>query len=71
MKNIEVEIRSFISPEQYGQLIDFFTSNGTFLSEDEQVTYYFDSKEDLRIQKNKFYAKVRDNHERRSVSFEW
>ena len=58
MKNIEVEIRSFISPEQYGQLIDFFTSNGTFLSEDEQVTYYFDSKEDLRIQKNKFYAKV-------------
>lgn len=58
MKNIEVEIRSFISPEQYGQLIDYFAKNGTFLSEDEQVTYYFDSEQDLRIQKNKFYSKV-------------
>ncbi len=58
MKNIEVEIRSFISPEQYQQLIDYFITNGHFLSEDEQVTYYFDCKEDLRIQKNKFYSKV-------------
>ncbi len=58
MKNIEVEIRSFISPEQYEQLLDFFHQQGKFLSEDEQVTYYFDCKEDLRIQKNKFYAKV-------------
>lgn len=58
MKNIEVEIRSFISKEQYGQLINHFTAQGKFLSEDEQVTYYFDSKEDLRIQKNKFYSKV-------------
>src|SRR3989338_7866619 len=58
MKNIEVEIRSFISPDQYKQLLDFFQQQGKFLSADEQVTYYFDSKEDLRIQKNKFYAKV-------------
>jgi len=57
-KNIEVEIRSFISPEQYKRLISFFTEKGIFLNEDEQVTHYFNSKEDLRIQKNKFYAKV-------------
>ncbi len=57
-KNIEVEVRSFISKEQYKELILYFTTHGTFLSEDEQVTYYFDCTEDLRIQKNKFYAKV-------------
>lgn len=57
-KNIEVEIRSFISQEQYEKLINHFTTQGTFLSEDEQVTHYFDSEQDLRIQKNKFYSKV-------------
>ena len=58
MKNIEVEIRSFISEEQYRHLINFFHAQGTFLHEDEQVTYYFDSPQDLRIQKNKSYSKV-------------
>ena len=57
-KNIEVEIRSFISQEQYTQLLSFFHQQGKFLSEDEQVTYYFNCEQDLRIQKNKFYAKV-------------
>ncbi len=68
-KNIEVEVRSFISPEQYNTLLQFFAADASFINEDEQVTYYFDSKEDLRIQKNRFYAKVwlkkgklHDNH---------
>lgn len=62
-KPIEVEIRTFLTQDQYHQLIQFFTQNGTFLHEDEQVTYYFDCPlanftPDLRIQKNKFYSKV-------------
>ena len=57
-KNIEVEIRSFISEEQYLHLLSFFKKEGQFLGEDEQVTYYFDALQDLRIQKNKYYSKV-------------
>lgn len=58
MKNIEVEIRSFITKEKYGELLDFFRKEGEFVSEDYQETYYFDTKEDLRIQKNNFYSKI-------------
>ena len=56
--NIEVEIRSFISAEQYKELLSFFQQQGKFVNEDEQVTYYFNSPQDLRIQKNRYYAKV-------------
>ena len=55
---IEVEIRSFITKEKYGELIEFFKKNGKFLEEDEQETYYFDCDEDLRIQKNNFFSKI-------------
>ena len=58
MKNIEVEIRSFVTKERYGELLDFFKKEGELVNEDYQETYYFDSKEDLRIQKNKFFAKI-------------
>lgn len=56
--NIEVEIRSFITKEQYEQLTEFFKKEGKFVSEDYQETFYFDCEQDLRIQKNKFYSKV-------------
>lgn len=56
--NIEVEIRSFISKEKYEELIKFFNKEGEFINEDYQETYYFDSKEDLRIQKNNFFSKI-------------
>lgn len=58
MKNIEVEIRSFVTKERYEELLDFFKKEGELVNEDYQETYYFDSKEDLRIQKNKFFAKI-------------
>lgn len=58
MKNIEVELKIFISKQQHDDLIDFFTQNGTFLGEDEQITYYFDSEYHLRIQKNRSYSKI-------------
>ncbi len=57
-KDIEVEIRSFIPKEQYEQLLEFFKANAKQLKEDYQETFYFDCKEDLRIQKNDFYSKI-------------
>ena len=58
MGDIEVELRSFISEEQYRKLLEFFNKNAKFLKEDYQETYYFDGKEDLRIQKNNFFSKI-------------
>ena len=58
MNNIEVEVRSFISKEKYDELFDFFKKNADFVNEDSQETHYFDSKDDIRIQKNKKSAKV-------------
>ncbi|MEK6923027.1 MAG: CYTH domain-containing protein [Nanoarchaeota archaeon] len=67
--NIEAEVRSFISKEQYEKLLDFFKENGKFVKEDYQETYYFDCDEDLRIQRNNFFSKIwlkkgkiHDNH---------
>lgn len=58
MKNIEVEIKSFITKEEYNELIKFFRKNAEFINEDNQTTYYFDCEQDLRIQKNDFFSKI-------------
>ena len=58
MKNIEVEIRSFISAERYRELLAFFHKEGAFLNEDNQETYYFDAEQDLRIQRNNTHSKI-------------
>jgi len=58
MKNIEVELRSFISPEKYSELLQFFNANAKLIKQDYQETYYFDTPEDLRIQKNNAGCKV-------------
>jgi len=58
MKNIEVEIRSFISEAQYNKLIDHFKRTAQFAGEDYQETFYFSSEEDLRIQKNSSGGKI-------------
>ena len=57
-KKIEVEIRSFITKEQYEKLLEFFRQNAEFVKEDFQETHYFDCEEDLRIQKNNSGAKI-------------
>lgn len=57
-KNIEVEVRSFISKTKYYSLIKFFKENSSLVKEDNQETIYFDSKKDLRIQKNNFTSKI-------------
>lgn len=57
-KNIEVEVRSFISKEQFKRLMNFMKQNAEFLGEDYQITYYFSGPVDLRIQKNDNLAKL-------------
>lgn len=56
--DIEVEIRSFISKEKYEELLKYFNINAKFINEEYQETYYFDSEQDLRIQKSNNYSKV-------------
>lgn len=51
MNNIEVEIRSFISEEQYEKLLIFFKKEAKKFIEDYHETHYFDTKEDFRIYK--------------------
>ncbi|MBU3904722.1 MAG: CYTH domain-containing protein [Nanoarchaeota archaeon] len=58
MSNIEVEIRSFITKEQFENLLEFFKTNATLDKTDYQETYYFDCEQDLRIQKNNSGCKV-------------
>jgi len=58
MKNIECEIRSFITKNQYNSLIRKLKKEARFLGEDEQTTYYFDCEQDLRIQKNSKFSKI-------------
>lgn len=57
-QNIEVEIRAFISKEQYNNLLDFFKKEGKLVKKDKQKTIYFDCKQDLRIQRNNFSTKI-------------
>src|SRR3989338_5024919 len=55
---IEVEVRSFLSKEEYDRLLRFFQKEARFTSEEEQETLYFDGPQDLRIQKTDKSAKV-------------
>jgi predicted adenylyl cyclase CyaB len=57
-ENIEVEIRSFITKEKYNELLEFFENNSKKIKEDHQETFYFDSNEDLRIQKSDSHSKI-------------
>jgi predicted adenylyl cyclase CyaB len=56
--NIEVEIRSFISPDKYQELLTFFHQQGNYVNEDYQETFYFDAEQDLRIQRNNTHSKI-------------
>ncbi len=56
--NIEVEIRSFVSKKQYSDLSKFFNKKAKLIKKDKQKTIYFDSKQDLRIQKNNSTTKI-------------
>lgn len=55
---IEVEVRSFVSDDEFIRLKSFFEKEAALLSDDDQETHYFDCDKDLRIQKAKDYSKV-------------
>ncbi len=57
-KNIEAEIRSFVSEDQHKKLLRFFKKEGKFLGTENQVSYYFSGEQDLRIQKSDKSAKI-------------
>lgn len=58
MKNIEVEIRSFISKTQYQKLKEFFTKKAKLTREENQETHYLSAQEDLRVQKSDNFCKI-------------
>jgi len=58
MNNIECEVRSIITKEQYFNLLNRLKSEAQFLDEDDQINYHFEAGKDLRIQKNKYGAKI-------------
>lgn len=58
MKNIEVEIRSFITEDKYQELCRFFGEKGTNHIRDVQETWYFKADQDVRIQKNNYHSKI-------------
>lgn len=55
---IEIEIQSFITKEQYENLMNFFEQNSKFVKEDYQETFYFDENSNLRIQRSNDSAKL-------------
>jgi predicted adenylyl cyclase CyaB len=57
-KNIEIEIRSLIDEKMYKKLLRFFKKEGRFIGKENQISYYFSGKDDLRIQKSDKYAKI-------------
>ena len=55
---IEVELRTFISKEKFDELLEFFNQKAEFVHGDYQESYYFNSDQDLRIQRNNFFSKI-------------
>lgn len=59
---IEVEIRSFISDDQFLKLKEYFEHQASLMVEDEQETIYFDVPNVLRVQRNNLFAKIIVKH---------
>ncbi len=54
----EVEVRSFLSQDEYDRLLIVLEKEGEKIKEDRQITVYFSGEKDLRIQKNTDSAKI-------------
>ncbi|MFQ5620947.1 MAG: CYTH domain-containing protein [Candidatus Nanoarchaeia archaeon] len=57
--DIEVEVKTFITKEKYGELMAFFKQNAALLKEDYQETQYFDCDADVRLQLTNDKAKIK------------
>ena len=55
---IEVELRSFLTEEQFKRLQVRFREEGEYLGKDEQETHYLDAPGDVRIQRGTQSAKI-------------
>jgi predicted adenylyl cyclase CyaB len=55
---IEVEVRTFLTKNQYNRLKKFFKKNAKLVEKSHQETIYFDTKQDFRIQKSGTYSKI-------------
>lgn len=53
VNNIEVEVRSFITDDQYKILLSRLRLNGEFIRELNEETIYFSGDKDLRLRRNK------------------
>ncbi len=58
MPKFELEIRSFLSDEEYEKLRSRFDSQARLVKEDDQVTMYYSGRADLRLQKNNAGGKI-------------
>ena len=58
MSNIECEVRAMIDDEKFTELLAQFKETFTYIGIEEQITYYFDGENDLRIQQSDNSAKV-------------
>ncbi len=53
---VENEVRSLIDEARHNELLHFFQKEGEIVKEDEQLTFYFNAEQELRIQINDFFA---------------
>ena len=58
IRGLILDSRDLFSKEKYEELLEFFRQNARLVKEDYQETYYFDSEQDLRIQKNNAGGKI-------------
>lgn len=56
--NVEVEVRSFISKENFNQLLKFFHKHANYLGHKTSEINYFNTSQDLRIEKSNSHAKL-------------
>ena len=56
---ISVELRSFIKPDKYKELIEKYNN---ILHTEKQINYFLNSKEDIRFMKTKRYSEICIKH---------
>lgn len=58
LQRIEVEVRAFVTDEEYERLHKQLSEEGELLEDTTQETWYFDAKVDLRLQRHDLGGKI-------------
>ncbi len=68
-RNIEVEVRALVTPDEFARLKKFFNKNARFLNRHSDETVYFDENGQVRLRREKIRAyfvrkagKIHDKH---------